>query len=73
LIDLKLEKTHLSKRLKATNALVLMTKDFEIIMEQKISTENSSESHFVNVGWGSFETQFKGSEGKKAVKEKVNY
>jgi len=48
-----------------------MTKDFDIVTEQKISIENVVESSFVNVGWGSFETQFKGSVGKKAVKEKV--
>jgi hypothetical protein len=49
-----------------------MTKDFDIVIEQKISTENKAESEFVNVGWGSFETQFKGSEGKRATREKVN-
>lgn len=49
-----------------------MTKDFDIVIEQKISTENQAESEFVNVGWGSFETQFKGSEGKRATREKVN-
>lgn len=54
-----------------TNALILMTKDFDIIAEKKISLENLVESEFVNVGWGSFETQFKGSVGKHAVKEKV--
>lgn len=49
-----------------------MTKDFDIVTEQKISLENLVESQFVNVGWGSFETQFKGSVGKNVVKEKVN-
>jgi hypothetical protein len=49
-----------------------MTKEFDIVIEQKISTENLVESEFVNVGWGSFETQFKGSAGKKATKESVN-
>ncbi len=48
-----------------------MTKDFEILVEQPISTDNQVETEFVNVGWGSFETQFKGSDGKKFVKEKV--
>ena len=48
-----------------------MTKEFDIIVEQPISVENQVEAEFVNVGWGSYETQFKGSEGKKAVKEKV--
>lgn len=55
----------------ASNALILMTKDFDIVSEQKISTSNVVESIFVNVGWGSYDTQFKGSEGKHAVKLKV--
>ena len=54
-----------------TNALILMTKDFEIVIEQKISTQNTVESAFVNVGWGSYETQFKGSAGKKEIKHEV--
>ena len=48
-----------------------MTKDFEIISEQIISLENKPELTFVNVGWGSYETQFKGSVGKKERKEEV--
>lgn len=48
-----------------------MTKDFDIVSEQKISTSNTVESTFVNVGWGKYETQFKGSEGKNAIKAKV--
>ena len=50
-----------------------MTKDYDILAEQQISTENQVENAFVNVGWGSFDTQFKGSVGKHAVKEKVFY
>ncbi len=48
-----------------------MTKDLDILAEQTISMENKVELEYVNVGWGSFETQFKGSDGKKFVKEKV--
>lgn len=48
-----------------------MTKDFDIVSEQKISISNQVESTFVNVGWGSFETQFKGSAGKHATKAKT--
>ena len=48
-----------------------MTKEFDILVEQKISLDSKVESAFVNVGWGSFETQFKGSAGKNVVKEKV--
>ena len=51
--------------------MILMTKEFDILAEQMISVENEVESAFVNVGWGSYETQFKGSAGKKALKEKV--
>lgn len=47
-----------------------MNKDFDIIIEQKISSENTTETSFVNVGWGSFETQFKGSDGKKLSKKR---
>ncbi|RNA26145.1 elongator complex 1 [Brachionus plicatilis] len=55
----------------SSKALVLMTKDFDILNEQKISTDNVVESEFVNVGWGAYETQFKGSVGKHAIKEKT--
>lgn len=48
-----------------------MTKDFDILAEQVISMKNKVELEYVNVGWGSFDTQFKGSDGKKFVKEKV--
>jgi hypothetical protein len=58
--------------LKETNGMIIMTKEFDILNEQEISTDNAVESEFVNVGWGSFDTQFKGSAGKKAVLEKVS-
>ena len=54
-----------------TNALILMSKDFDIITEKKLSIDNQVESSFVNVGWGTYETQFKGSAGKNAVKERT--
>ena len=54
-----------------SNGLILMTKDFDILNEQLISVRNKVELEYVNVGWGSFETQFKGSAGKNYVKEKV--
>ena len=51
-----------------------MTKDFEIVLEQLISLRNTVESKFVNVGWGSSETQFKGSAGRKEkLDEEVRY
>ena len=49
-----------------------MTKEFDILLEQKISIDNCVESAFVNVGWGNEETQFKGSAGKTEIKDKVN-
>jgi hypothetical protein len=53
-----------------SNVMILMTKEFDILVEQPISLENQVEAAFVNVGYGSYETQFKGSESEKAVKEK---
>lgn len=49
-----------------------MTKDFDVLNEQKIMASSSVESNFVNVGWGSYATQFKGSEGKRLTKAEVN-
>ena len=54
-----------------TDAVLLMSKDFDIIVEQKIQPSSSqTECAFVNVGWGSTETQFKGSIGKNANSQK---
>ena len=49
-----------------------MTKDFDVLNEQKIMASSSVESIFVNVGWGSYATQFKGSDGKRLTKAEVN-
>ncbi|XP_069834097.1 elongator complex protein 1 isoform X2 [Dendropsophus ebraccatus] len=51
--------------------LILMTKDFEPIAEIKIHQEDFGEGKFITVGWGKKETQFHGSEGKQAAKQKV--
>ena len=48
--------------------LVLMTKDFETLAETVVEVTEFGASAFVNVGWGSKETQFHGSEGKEAAK-----
>ena len=56
-----------------SDGLILMTKDFDILNEQPISIKNKVDLEYVNVGWGSFETQFKGSAGKNNVKEKVTF
>uniref|UniRef100_A0A8C4N4Z8 Elongator complex protein 1 n=1 Tax=Equus asinus asinus TaxID=83772 RepID=A0A8C4N4Z8_EQUAS len=45
--------------------LIMMTKDFEPIMEQQIHQDDFGESKFITVGWGRKETQFHGSEGRK--------
>ncbi|XP_019309815.2 elongator complex protein 1 isoform X1 [Panthera pardus] len=47
--------------------LIMMTKDFEPIMEQKIHQDDFGESKFITVGWGRKETQFHGSEGRQAA------
>ncbi|XP_026361835.2 elongator complex protein 1 isoform X1 [Ursus arctos] len=47
--------------------LVMMTKDFEPIMEQQIHQDDFGEGKFITVGWGRKETQFRGSEGRQAA------
>ncbi|KAB1279956.1 Elongator complex protein 1 [Camelus dromedarius] len=47
--------------------LIMMTKDFEPIMEQQIHQDDFGESKFVTVGWGRKETQFHGSEGRQSA------
>ncbi|XP_075416395.1 elongator complex protein 1 [Tenrec ecaudatus] len=44
--------------------LIMMTKDFEPILEQQIHQDDFGESKFITVGWGKKETQFHGSEGR---------
>uniref|UniRef100_A0A4X2LDI3 Elongator complex protein 1 n=1 Tax=Vombatus ursinus TaxID=29139 RepID=A0A4X2LDI3_VOMUR len=50
--------------------LILMTKDFEPIIERQIHQDDFGESKFITVGWGKKETQFHGSEGKQAAHRK---
>ncbi|KAG8980856.1 hypothetical protein FRB90_007441, partial [Tulasnella sp. 427] len=47
--------------------LLLMTKEYEIIYEAPLRTQEKGEDQSVNVGWGSKETQFHGSLGKTAA------
>ncbi|XP_014637538.1 PREDICTED: elongator complex protein 1 isoform X1 [Ceratotherium simum simum] len=47
--------------------LIMMTKDFEPIMEHQIHQDDFGESKFISVGWGRKETQFHGSEGRQAA------
>ncbi|XP_034996299.1 elongator complex protein 1 isoform X1 [Zootoca vivipara] len=50
--------------------LILMTRDFEPITESQIHQDDFGEGKFITVGWGKKETQFHGSEGKKAARTK---
>ncbi|XP_017659129.1 elongator complex protein 1 isoform X2 [Nannospalax galili] len=47
--------------------LIMMTRDFEPIMEQQIHQDDFGEGKFITVGWGKKETQFHGSEGRQAA------
>ncbi|KAF3821189.1 hypothetical protein GH733_011342, partial [Mirounga leonina] len=53
--------------------LIMMTKDFEPIMEQQIHQDDFGESKFITVGWGRKETQFHGSEGRQAAFQVQTY
>lgn len=47
--------------------LLLMTRDFEVLSEHSLRTDDFGEDAAVDVGWGSKSTQFHGSEGKAAA------
>ncbi|KAG8883867.1 hypothetical protein FRB97_005705 [Tulasnella sp. 331] len=47
--------------------LILMSREFEVITEGLIKRAELGEDQSVNVGWGSKETQFHGSQGKTAA------
>lgn len=48
--------------------LLLFTKDFDVLSEGPIQTQDFGEAKPVNVGWGSTDTQFRGSIGKAAAR-----
>lgn len=50
--------------------LVVMTKDFDPLCEYPIHSMDFGEAEQVSVGWGKKETQFHGSAGKEAAKQK---
>ncbi|NXG25553.1 ELP1 protein, partial [Grallaria varia] len=50
--------------------LIMMTRDFEPIIEKQIHQDEFGEGKFVALGWGKKETQFHGSEGKQAAHRK---
>ncbi|KAL6117335.1 elp1 [Pungitius sinensis] len=51
--------------------IIIMTQNFEPITEVGIHQDDFGEGKFVTVGWGKKETQFHGSEGKKAAQKKI--
>ncbi|TWW55443.1 Elongator complex protein 1 [Takifugu flavidus] len=51
--------------------IIMMTKDFEPITEVGIHQDDFGEGKFITVGWGKKETQFHGSEGKRAAQRKI--
>ncbi|XP_055902907.1 elongator complex protein 1 [Eupeodes corollae] len=53
--------------------VVVMTCTFEPISEVKLDDNLFGENEFITVGWGKKETQFHGSEGKTAAKQKTEF
>ncbi|KAJ8385271.1 hypothetical protein AAFF_G00191480 [Aldrovandia affinis] len=51
--------------------VIMMTKDFEPITEVGINQDDFGEGKFITLGWGKKETQFHGSEGKRAAQHKI--
>ncbi|XP_070543580.1 elongator complex protein 1-like [Ptychodera flava] len=52
------------------DTVIMMTKDFDPIIEVDMHTEDWGEQKPVTVGWGRKETQFHGSIGKAAARQK---
>ncbi|XP_056022733.1 putative elongator complex protein 1 [Ostrea edulis] len=52
------------------DTLIMMTREFDPINEKSLHPDNFGAAQFVNVGWGKKETQFHGSIGKEAAKQK---
>ncbi len=52
-----------------TKNMLLMSKDFNLISEKSVQTDEFGDAKFVNVGWGKKETQFHGTEGKDAARK----
>jgi elongator complex protein 1 len=47
-----------------SSSLILMSRDFEPVMNYKLSIDDTKASKHVSVGWGKAETQFKGKRAK---------
>nr|ODO03858.1 elongator complex protein 1 [Cryptococcus depauperatus CBS 7855] len=52
--------------------IVCMTRNFDVIHEEPLRSEDFGEDKFINVGWGSKSTQFHGSIGKSAARQSTN-
>lgn len=52
-------------------ALVVMNSGYDPLVEHNLNNEAFGDEEFVNVGWGKKETQFHGTEGKQAAKQKA--
>ncbi|WVQ75470.1 hypothetical protein IAR50_005095 [Cryptococcus sp. DSM 104548] len=50
------------------DTLMAMTRTFDIIHEEPLRSDDFGQDKFINVGWGSKQTQFHGSLGKSAAK-----
>ncbi|XP_041464243.1 putative elongator complex protein 1 [Lytechinus variegatus] len=55
----------------AANTLLLMTKDFEPILETALQPDEFGQQKPITVGWGKKETQFHGSVGKQAATQQA--
>ncbi|XP_072037766.1 putative elongator complex protein 1 [Amphiura filiformis] len=53
------------------DTIILMTKEFDPVIETTMNPEEFGEQKPITVGWGKKETQFHGSEGKQAATKKA--
>ncbi|UZJ53574.1 hypothetical protein CBS101457_002894 [Exobasidium rhododendri] len=49
------------------STLLIMTRDFEVLLEEVLQTDDFGEERPITLGWGSKSTQFHGSEGKQVA------
>ncbi|KAH8307765.1 hypothetical protein KR044_012909, partial [Drosophila immigrans] len=56
-----------------TKNVVVMTCNYEVLGEQPLDAELTTDQQFVNVGWGKKETQFHGTAGKQAAKQSPEF
>jgi elongator complex protein 1 len=52
------------------STLLIMTRDFEVLSEEALQTDDFGEERPITLGWGSKATQFHGSEGKQRQQQK---